>query len=586
MVKYTLAIVFSILFFSSSNSTFAQKKEKKKKESEEVKKQKKGSLSEADSMQVQFLFLNGLKEKTLGNTEAAIEYFRRCLNIDINNHAAMYELGRLYFTLNDNSEAIFLFTKASELNPQNEWYLISLANAFEQANNYKEASRQYEKLIRLKPENLEYYFDYASMFLFEGRFEEAIKVYEEIQQKIGLNEDVSIQKEKIWLRLGKVDKAIAEIQALIDYKPKEIRYLILLGEIYMANTMSDKAYEIYQKALLLEPDNAYVLLAIADYYRTKGDDENAFLYVKQVFRNPEVDIDRKVQILAPYFATLANDVMQKRAIELSQILIYVHPKEAKAHAIYGDFLYQDKQLKEACEQYQITLQYDKKVFAVWQNLIFIQADLLDYQGMLTSTNEALTLFPNQTLLYYLNGAAYFQLKKYTEAIETYKSGLALGTDNIALEAQLYAGLGDAYHALNKHKESDEAYEDALKTKPDETYVLNNYAYYLSLRGEQLEKAEKMSKRSNELMPNNASFQDTYGWIMYKLNRLEEAKVWIEKAITTGEAKSATVIEHYGDILFKLGAQDEALAQWKKAKEIGGSESGLLNKKISERKLYE
>jgi tetratricopeptide (TPR) repeat protein len=581
------ALVLAVTVAMHTNASAQGKKDKKDKKASARKERTKDykAISEEDSLKVQYLFFDGLKEKTLGNHDAAQAFFRKALSIDPGNDGIMYELGQTYVVMSKFDEALVLFKEAARLDPKNEWYLISVASILEQKKQYKEAAGVIERLISLNPEKVDYYFDYASMLLYDAKLEEAIKTYNTIESKIGVNEDVSIQKEKIWLKLGKTDKAIAEIQALIQYNPKERRFRMMLGEIYLANNMEDKAFQVYQDVLKQFPGDPFAHLALADYYRSKGKEEESFGELKAAFSSNDLDIDHKVRIVSAYFALLSDEKMRKKALTLTTIMTETHPEEAKAFAIHGDFLYQDRQLKEARAAYEKTIQLDKNVFAVWQNLMFIDAELSDYKALLQSSEDALVLFPNQVILYYFNGVAKFQLKDYNGAITSYKNGLSLNPDNQDLEAQLNAGLGDAYHSLDRHKESDASYDAALALRPDEPFVLNNYAYYLSLRNEQMEKAEKMSKRSNELVPNTSSFEDTYAWILYKLGRYEEARTWIEKAMQNGGSGSSTIVEHYGDILFRLGQKDLAVANWQKAKEFGEG-SSLLNRKISEQKLIE
>lgn len=152
-------------------------------------------------------------------------------------------------------------------------------------------------------------------------------------------------------------------------------------------------------------------------------------------------------------------------------------------------------------------------------------------------------------------------------------------------SQSFSSLGDCYHALKDNVNSDGAYDKALSYNADNAFTLNNYAYYLSVRGEQLDKAAAMSKRSNDLQPGNASFEDTYAWILFKQKNYNDAKVWIEKALADDKTNSAVKSEHYGDIMFYLGNIDAALENWKKAK-ANGDQSPLLDRKINERKYVE
>ncbi len=530
-------------------------------------------------------FFEGIRQKNADNNEAAIRNFIKVTELDPQNDAAFFELGLLYTNQKNYTNAENSFAKSTELNPQNDWYLNSYAKALENTGKYKEALEVYEKLIKLDPEKIEVYFDIASVKIYMQDFKGAIKEYDYIEKKIGVNEDVINQKQKIWLKLGKIDKAAEEAQRLIDKDPSEVRYKMNLAEIYLANKKLDKAIIVLQEIAIQDPSNSFVQLALADYYREKKDDQKSYDYLKLAFANPNLNIDQKIRILSPFFNMLDNASMKQRALSLSEIIVKTHPSEAKATAIYGDFLYQDKQLEKAKEAYEKTLVLDKKVFAVWQNLMFIQVDLSDFQSLLKTSNEAVELFPAQQLVHYLNALAKSQTKDYEGAINAYKNSLLLNLANRDIEAQIYAGMGDAYHNLNKHKESDEAYDKALNIKPEEPYVLNNYAYYLSLRNEKLEKALSMSAKSNEILKDNSSFLDTYAWILFQLKRYSEAKEWILKAMNAGGNKSATILEHYGDILYMLNSNEEALRYWNEAAKLGAP-SELLQRKIQDKKYYE
>jgi tetratricopeptide (TPR) repeat protein len=303
------------------------------------------------------------------------------------------------------------------------------------------------------------------------------------------------------------------------------------------------------------------------------------------FANPTVNIDQKIRILSPYFSAFSIPSIKERAFDLTRLCITAHPMEAKAYAIYGDFLYQDKQLDSAMSAYQNTIRLDKKVFAVWQNLMFIEIELLDYTALLNTSGDAIQLFPAQQIVHYLNAVAKAQKKDFEGALVSYQNALTLSVNNPETEAQIHAGMGDAYHSLKKHTESDESYDKALSIRPDDPYVLNNFAYYLSLRNINLEKALSMSQKSNDLMKSNASFLDTYAWILFRLARYDDALIWIEKAITAGGSKSVTVIEHRGDVLIKLNRTEEAIEEWNKAAKMA-EPSELLKRKINTKQYHE
>jgi len=250
--------------------------------------------------------------------------------------------------------------------------------------------------------------------------------------------------------------------------------------------------------------------------------------------------------------------------------------------LFADFLRLDKKNAEAAVYYYKAAVNEKKDFRIWDNLLFVDNELNRYDSLERHSDQAMELFPNQPVNYIYNGVANTQLRNYQKAVRSLNAGIDFVVDNKALLIQFYSALGDAYYYLREYLNSDQAFDKALREDSDNTYVLNNYAYYLSLRNEQLEKAEKLSRKSNVLKPNNRNYMDTYGWILFQEKKYTEADQWLGNAAKMG-SNSATILEHYGDNLFQLGKKEEAVKQWEAAKAAGGS-SPVLLKKIKEKKF--
>jgi tetratricopeptide (TPR) repeat protein len=140
-----------------------------------------------------------------------------------------------------------------------------------------------------------------------------------------------------------------------------------------------------------------------------------------------------------------------------------------------------------------------------------------------------------------------------------------------------------YHELKEYDKSDAAYQAALAFDANNAQALNNYSYYLSLRGKDLPKAKEMAGKLVKQFPDNDTYLDTYAWVLYKLKDYAGARAQLEKAIKT--SKDGTVLEHYGDVLFQLGDAARAVEQWQLARKAGGT-STLIDRKIKDRKLYE
>ena len=558
----------ALLLFYSCNST--------KETTAPVSKHK--ELNEKDKVAFGRTYIDGTKEKILGNYEKAAIYFKKALSLDPYSAAANYELGIVYSNLGDNDLAYLQFEMANKLDPQNYWYKTSYATALESQGKVDKAIEVFKELIEENPSQLELKYELSKLLLGVGKNKEGIKYLNQIEQEIGVTEEISFLKQRIYLSENNIDAAAEEVQQLIDSNPSEIRYYGILADIYLSNNKDEKAMEVYQKMEDLDPDNYLVQFALAEYYRSSGQQENYWEAIQKAFSNPSMGIDDKVKYILTFYQIDTNEKEKKaEAIQLCEQIVEAHPKNAKSYALYADFLYFDSQDSAAKEAYKKTIELDSSRFPVWNQLLVILSETNDLDELLNYGKRAVNLFPNQPSVYLMYGLGLSQKKNYEEAITYFKLGADLAIDNKALKGQFYSSIGDAYHELKQASESDTYFDKALELDPNNVFVLNNYSYYLSLRKENLEKAKTMSAKSNNLAPNQASFQDTYAWILYQLGEYEAANEWIDKAMKSEANVSGVLLEHKGDILLKLNQPKEALEFWKKALDAGGASEELKNK---------
>ena len=543
------------------------------------------SMNNTDSATMKQLFFSALREKTVENLTLSAELFNKVIQIDPGNDASMYELANLKKLKNDYPGAEALLEKAVIVNPDNEWYWLALADCYEKSNDISKLDNVFYNLIRINPDKPDYYFDQANAFYLEKKYDDALKAYDEVEQITGPTDDLLANRQKIYLKQGKVDLAAKQLEEMITADPSQIKYYLFLAQLYSANNFGDKAFKVLKTAEKINPNNGLVHLALADIYRDRKNPEDSFNELTLAFALPDVDIDQKIKIILGYLPQFPDPNAKASALELSRIVSITHPTESKAFAVYGDMLLQSDKLTEAKEMYRKSVQLNSQVYDVQEQLVRIELGQNDIEGAIKDGENSLSLFPNQAWMNYLVGVAWFQKKDFHKAIEYLKTTTSLETQDKDLLAQSYSALGDCYHDLHEIKSSDDAYEKSLTYNPDNAFTLNNYAYYLSLRGEQLDKAAKMSKHSNDLQANNASFEDTYAWILFKQKDYATAKIWIEKSLTDDKDKSAVKTEHYGDILFYLGNIDGAVENWKKAK-ASGDQSPVLERKINEKKYVE
>jgi len=547
----------------------------------------KNSLTDSQRADVTYLFFNANKEKILGNLNNAADLFAEVIRKDGSNHASMYELANIYAQQKKYSDALFFSRSAYKLDSKNEWYAMSYAEILQKNGKFEESAAVYEQLVKDNPDRLDYYFEWASALIYSNKLMEAIKVLDKVEAQVGVNKDVVMQKQRLYMQLGKTDKAILEVQKLIDADPKDAQAYGMMAELYQSIGQKEKALEIYNKVLEIDPENPYIHLSLADYYRSNGEKEKSVEELKKAFGNKKLDIDTKIQILVSYYALIElHPEMREQAMEMSLLLIEANPEDPRSHAIYGEFLIQDKQYEKALQEYLTAKAVGAKEFSVTQQILFLESQLQRWDSLAKESEEAMSNFPDQPLGYFFNGLANSQMKKYAEAVKSYNAGVKLIVDNKNLEGQFYSSMGEAYNELKDYAKSDENYEKALELNAKDANVLNNYAYFLSVRGEKMDKAEMMSKESNAIEPDQSSYEDTYGWIMYKQGKYKEAKEWTEKSLSHGSDNSATVLEHYGDILYKLGDLNKAYEYWQKAKNAGEGASEFLDKKLESKKLIE
>jgi len=539
-----------------------------------------------DNVRFNTYFFDALKAKSLENYEEALEWFQKCIKIDGKKSVPFYESALINKRLGNLNLAVEQAKITIELEAGNRWYQLNYAEVLFAIQDFKSASLEYKKLLLIEPGNKELYFLLADMYIYNNDFLKAIEVYDDLEQIKGVDKMVSIQKHKLYIRLENKKYAIRELQNLLEKYPNEIEVLEILSELYLLNDEKEKAFDIFKHLAVIAPENGRIHLTLADYYRDQGDNIKSFQELKLAFKSIKLGVDVKVNILVSYFQLLAiNNIMKEQAYTLAKLLMDSHPNDVKPNAVYADILYTDNRFTEAKEQYLIVLEKDKTKSQLWSQVLFIQAEQSDFEGMLKTSEEALTYFSTDPLFYYFNGVANKWFKNYSEAINSLNMGVEFVLDNSMLLLEFYSSLADSYHAIKDHKLSDEYYEKSLVIDSNNVLILNNYAYYLSLRRINLEKAKKMSFKCNELEKDNGTYQDTYAWILYELADYEQAKIWMQKSLDNGSDVSAVVVEHYGDILYQLGNVEDAIIEWEKAKKLGEA-SKFLDKKIEDGKLYE
>jgi tetratricopeptide (TPR) repeat protein len=555
-------------------------------------------LNEEQRQRVDRLFFEALREKLAGNNKQSEQHFREIIKLDPANAQARVEVARM-LTQNDQAEeALALIEEALVLQPDNPWHLRVGIDIATQKGRPSKAIEWIARLRQMPGQPTdELGLELAAQQAALRQYNEAIKTLQQLEKVIGVTPEVSEARRQYWQAQNKPDKALLEIRNLCLALPARADLWMYYGQLAFQQGDVKSAQDAFRKAIELEPRNGKAFLAMADVQRVLKNPSEARRLLEQGFFLDEVDQELQIQIIVSLLSEGSNaaggsgDTASLSAAErLTEGMLRANPESSAAWNVRGEIAFNRNLYEQAVDAYVRCIALDGvgQKYSVWQQYLLSLHYLSRFPTLISEARRAQDLFPNQPIPYYLAGLAAQQLKQNEEAIRNYKSGVSMISGNPDLAAQMHSSLGDLYHEIKDYARSDESFEKALKVRPDYTLAMNNYAYYLSLRGDKLQRAEELSRRTLELEPGSASYLDTYGWILYRLKRYPEAQSYVEKALKSlGDgAGSATLHEHLGDILYRLGDTAAALTSWKRAREVGGETSEFLLRKISEGRLYE
>lgn len=526
-------------------------------------------------------------QRLLGNNNDALTLYLYCINKDPKNSGAFYQLSCIYNELEQPTKGVEFAKQAVKLDPNNKWYLIEYADLLVQTGKIKDASKVYDQILKIDPNNQDYQLQKADILIYLKQYSKAIEIYNKLEKKLGVVAEISLQKQKLFLAQGNYNAAEKEMQTLIDKYPNESEYYGMFAEFYLSINKKEKAMQMFQKVLELDPQNPIIHLALANFYQETGDTEKAFEYIKLAFKNPEVPIDNKIKIMLSYYdLSEKNSTRKTEAEELLKILLEVHPEEAKAWSIYGDFLLRDNKTEEAIVAFEKVIDLQKDRHVVYERLMDLYFEKGDYDQLEKKSTEAIELFPNMPLFYFCNGKANFVLSKYEAALESFVTGKDLVINAPKMKADFYTGIAEVYMYQNKNNDAKSNYETAISLNADNLYFLASYAYYLCTVENNYIKANELVNQALKINSKDYITLDVQAWILYKSNDIEGAYASIQNALMNGGDKDARVLEHYGDILYKKTNITEAVEQWKKAQKATGKKTEYLNSKIEQQKLIE
>ena len=522
-------------------------------------------------------FSNGLQSKYREDTEGAIRNFEQALRFMPDDAASMYELSEQYSNAGRIEEAFNMIQKAAKIEPENKWYQMRLGLFYRNLEQYNDFIKLYEKLTQKYPEDPDMLSELIDAYLVTENYSKALEKMDLLEQQVGENEFITEQRLQVFKRQGNTKKVVSELEKLIEQNPDNIRYYGLLASFYAENGKIKEAIKTYEKIEEINPEHPYINVSLLELYDMTGDKDKAFDELLAAIRNKNLDITTKANTYDYWMnKNQGASNIDEQARQCGEAFVETHPDNKLGYLILGSCYFIEENAVKSKELYQKVLAIDSTDFFGWQNLIVSESRLNENEAVRDHAVAALKYYPMQPVFYWYAGVANAVMENNVDAINYLEKGRRYTSDKMQM-SEFDAFLGDIYHQQGDEDKAFDAYDRTLRNNPDNALVLNNYAYYLSLRGERLEEALEMAIRANELVPDNVYYTDTYAWVLYKLGRYKEAEKIMKKCLGLEKNPSGANLEHYGDILLKLGKESEAMEYWKKAQQAGGASKELDQK---------
>ncbi len=567
MINFRKHFILILALLIAGPVTFAKKKKNKNSSTSQAETVQ--EKSRKSTIQEEAMFIDAMQSALLGNLNEALFKFKAIVKDDPLNYAAFFQIAKIYYELNELDKAESYNQAALNINPKYIWSYHLLVQIKATKYDYDGAAEAYSHLVELMPGDIETLVTWVAFLKGAGKFEEALKVLDKVEQITGMTEELLLAKLPLLKEIKKHDEAIRQINRQIAADSTQYQYYGYLGDVYYETEDYDHAIKAYEKVLELNPDNAIAYYSLSVLYDEKGDKEAKANILSSVMQSHSIELETKLDVLS---LSMRHELSEEEKdttliLNLFEDLAENHSDHSSVVSLLTEMYHMFKGPKKAISYLKEHINSIEPDIDLYLQLLsmMVSDDVMD--DLYLYSQKGVEFFPEDPVFDFYSGVSAYADKKYDLAQRAYSNGLKKEFNNEALRLQMYIGLGDVSVELEDFDTGYDAYEKALEIDPNHATALNNYAYYLSVRNIELNRAEKMSKKSNLLEENNPAFQDTYAWIMYQKGLYKEALKWMEKALESSENPSDVLYDHHGDILIKLGKKAEAIKSWEKALEL-------------------
>ena len=533
--------------------------------------QHKASRQEVEQRPISEWYADAIKHTTIHHdTLNAVAALGVILRKDSTHAPALNLLSRL--TKNPKS-AVGFSERAYRQDTTNRYYLENYGGALIRAGEYNKAVAIFEKIVAKSTEP-DHYRIYALLLDNSRRTAEAVAVLDSAEMRFGRIPQLGRIRQYFLLKTGQTLAAEADARKAVEDAPYLAENHIALAEIYASTRRDSLALASYKQAIAIDSLAIEPWGALGEYYQKKGNKAAYLAVLERLFANAKLPLQAKIN----EWKSLANDINSYRKFftkydALIKRLYIYYPESKEVSELYAQHLIRSGNIEGALQLCKQQLDGKSPKIDDFTTIIEIENHLNRPDSVRRYTDLALARFPHNTDLLHMRGALAAQRKEYDDALANYNEALK-HADNDTLRSTLWGAIGDVEHQRNDKKRCYKAYEKALHYFADNSMVLNNYAYYLSIEGRNLERALTMITRALALSNNNSTYLDTMAWVLYKLGRYDEAKKYMQQALSRDRAQSAELALHYGDILHALGEEFMAKTYWRKALERGADKEEI------------
>ena len=539
------------------------------------------TASERDSVRAEDYYIEGVRSFCAGDYRSAESGLSACLRLEPENDAAMYYLAMISMSRNETDRALSLLEKASAISPENTWYRLATARLYSGIGENGLAISVYESLIAEHPSKSDYYYELIDLLVRTGELDKALSTLDRIEELRGVDELTCNARYEILIRQNRLDDAEAVVRKMDEDFPSA-RTALLLGDLNKSRYNDSTALRYYKKALALDPDFTPAYFGVAEVYRMERNFYYYFQNIDVFLSSPDMNPEMK----ASYFQEIVFpsgmvQVFKPQVDTMILCTLHAHPEDTTVLSLAGSYYIAVDSVNRGLELLKRNVELHPDVKSVHSALLGQLYYLEDWEQLIPAAAQTVENFPEDITLREVLAIAYWQHGEIEEAVKVYHRILKDIPKDHPMLINCYGSLGDLYHELGNRRQSYACYEKGLKIDDNYSPILNNYAYYLSEERRNLKKALEMSRKTILNEPENATYLDTYGWLLYLTGDYEQARKYLKDAMVYGGKENAEVLDHYAEALFALKEYNLAFLYWGNADKI---DPGLgLSEKIARRR---